>query len=114
MVRSALSPCNAMAHHSVARRATQRRKSARRMAKSSLKHFIRHKARWMLEQAGRQFPELEMVCDEARCSLTRTRKQLLQFLGVPACNLCGNAQTDRHEASASEPGTDLPSCLDQF
>ena len=68
----------------------------------------------MLEQAGRQFPELEMVCDEARCSLTRTRKQLLQFLGVQDCNLCDNAQTDRHEASASEPGTDLPSCLDQF
>ena len=65
MVRSALSPCNAMAHHSVARRATQRRKSARRMGKSSLKHFIRHKARWMLEQAGRQLPELEVVCDRS-------------------------------------------------
>jgi len=35
------------------------------MGKSSLKHFIRHKARWMLEQAGRQLPELEVVCDRS-------------------------------------------------
>jgi hypothetical protein len=36
-----------------------------RMDKSSLKHKIRHRAKWVLEQASRQFPELEMVCDEA-------------------------------------------------
>ena len=35
------------------------------MGKSSLKHRIRHRAKYVLQEAGRQFPELEMVCDEA-------------------------------------------------
>ena len=36
-----------------------------RMGKSSLKHKIRHRAKYVLEKAGKRFPELEMVCDEA-------------------------------------------------
>ena len=36
-----------------------------RMGKCNLKHKIRHRAKWVVEQAGRQFPELERVCDEA-------------------------------------------------
>ena len=36
-----------------------------RMGKSSLKHKIRHRAKWVLDHAGRQFPELITVCDEA-------------------------------------------------
>jgi hypothetical protein len=36
-----------------------------RMGKSSLKHKIRHRAKYLLEKAQKQFPELEMVCDEA-------------------------------------------------
>jgi hypothetical protein len=36
-----------------------------RMGKSSLKHKVRHRAKYVLERAGNKFPELEMVCDEA-------------------------------------------------
>jgi ApeA N-terminal domain 1 len=36
-----------------------------RMGKSSLKHKIRHRAKIVLQQAEKQFPELEMVCDES-------------------------------------------------
>jgi ApeA N-terminal domain 1/Apea-like HEPN len=36
-----------------------------RMGKSSLKHKIRHRAKWVLDHAGAQFPELTTVCDEA-------------------------------------------------
>ena len=36
-----------------------------RMGKSSLKHKIRHRAKWVIEKADRQFPEIETVCNEA-------------------------------------------------
>jgi hypothetical protein len=36
-----------------------------RMGKSNLKHKIRHRANYVLQEAERQFPELEKVCDEA-------------------------------------------------
>ena len=35
------------------------------MGKSSLKHKIRHRAKWVIEKADRQFPEIETVCDDA-------------------------------------------------
>lgn len=36
-----------------------------RMGKSTLKRKIRHRAKYLLQEAGGQFPEMEMVCDEA-------------------------------------------------